>query len=102
MFPGPSSSSAAAGPGFTEKNGLHVDPMAAAAWSGGRTNGKEDAEMVLADQEELATPSASAGVGGREGRRRREWIGGGGRGGASGGAAGASAGAGAGVDAEGR
>ncbi|EEC76292.1 hypothetical protein OsI_13805 [Oryza sativa Indica Group] len=63
-FPGSSSSSSsAAAPGVTEKNGLHVDPTAAAARTGGRTNGEEDAEMVLADQEELAAPSASAPAG---------------------------------------
>ncbi|KAG2545394.1 cullin-4-like [Panicum virgatum] len=56
--PAASSSSA----GTTEKNGIHLD--AAAAASGGRTNGEEDTEMALADQDELPTPSApgSAGV----------------------------------------
>jgi cullin-4 len=44
----------------TEKNGLHLDPTAAAAArSGGRTNGEEDAEMLLADQDEVRPPSAS-------------------------------------------
>ncbi|KQK12851.1 cullin-4 [Brachypodium distachyon] len=54
----PASSSSSAGP--TEKNGLHLDPTAAAAVRGsGRTNGEEDAEMLLADQDELRAPSAS-------------------------------------------
>jgi cullin-4 len=61
--PAASSSSA----GTTEKNGIHLDAAvaaAAAAASGGRTNGEEDTEMALADQDELPTPSGpgSAGV----------------------------------------
>jgi cullin 4 len=53
--------------GTTEKNGTHLDPSAAvavAAANGDRTNGEEDAEMVLPDQDELLAPSpqASAGV----------------------------------------
>ncbi|KAL5209221.1 hypothetical protein ABZP36_004844 [Zizania latifolia] len=55
-------SSSSSTPGPTEKNGLHVDPSVAAR-SGGRTNGEEDVEMVLADQDELPAPSASAPAG---------------------------------------
>ncbi|XBI84630.1 hypothetical protein VPH35_092898 [Triticum aestivum] len=59
----PASSSSSAGP--TEKSGLHLDPAAAAAVrAGGRTNGEEDAEMLLADQDELRAPNASAPGGG--------------------------------------
>jgi cullin-4 len=55
-------SSSSSGP--TEKNGLHLDPAAAAARGAGRTNGEEDAEMLLADQDELRAPGASAPGGG--------------------------------------
>nr|CAB3492963.1 unnamed protein product [Digitaria exilis] len=50
--------------GTTEKNGIHLDAaVAAAAARLGRTNGEEDAEMVLADQDELAAPTAPAPAG---------------------------------------
>jgi hypothetical protein len=55
-------SSSSSGP--TEKNGLHLDPAAAAARGAGRTNGEEDAEMLLADQDELRAPGASTPRGG--------------------------------------
>ncbi|KAJ1293300.1 hypothetical protein BS78_01G057100 [Paspalum vaginatum] len=57
-----SSSSSSAG---TEKNGIHLDTaVAAAAASGGRTNGEEDMEIVLTpDQDELPAPSAPAPAG---------------------------------------
>uniref|UniRef100_A0A3B6MZ05 Cullin family profile domain-containing protein n=1 Tax=Triticum aestivum TaxID=4565 RepID=A0A3B6MZ05_WHEAT len=59
----PASSSSSAGP--TEKSGLHLDPAAAAAVrGGGRTNGEEDVDMLLADQDELRAPNASAPGGG--------------------------------------
>jgi cullin-4 len=48
----------------TEKNELHLDPTAAAARGAGRANGEEDAEMLLADQDELRDPGASAPRGG--------------------------------------
>uniref|UniRef100_A0A453M039 Cullin family profile domain-containing protein n=1 Tax=Aegilops tauschii subsp. strangulata TaxID=200361 RepID=A0A453M039_AEGTS len=51
--------------GPTEKSGLHLDPAAAAAVrGGGRTNGEEDVDMLLADQDELRAPNASAPGGG--------------------------------------
>ncbi|KAK3145863.1 hypothetical protein QOZ80_3BG0258480 [Eleusine coracana subsp. coracana] len=61
----PAAAATSAGP--TEKNGIHLDSspaVAVAAASGGRTNGAEDAKMVLADHDELPAPSpqASAGV----------------------------------------
>ncbi|ONM10023.1 Cullin-4 [Zea mays] len=49
--------------GTVEKNGIHLDTAAAAATGGGRTNGEEDAEMVLVDQDELPAPSAPASAG---------------------------------------
>jgi cullin-4 len=50
--------------GTTEKNGIHLDAAVAAAGGGsGRTNGEEDSETVLADQEELPVPSAQASAG---------------------------------------
>jgi cullin-4 len=60
----PASSSSSSVP--TEKNGLHLDPTsaAAAARGAGRTNGEEDAEMLLADQDELRAPGASTPGGG--------------------------------------
>ncbi|TVU44716.1 hypothetical protein EJB05_04167 [Eragrostis curvula] len=56
---------AASSAGTTEKNGIHLDPssaVAVAAAGGGRTNGEEDSEMVLADELPAPSPQASAGV----------------------------------------
>ncbi|AQK62504.1 Cullin-4 [Zea mays] len=49
--------------GTVEKNGIQLDTVAA-AMGGGRTNGEEDADMVLVNQDKLPAPSvpASAGV----------------------------------------
>jgi cullin-4 len=57
-LPASSSSSSSSGP--TEKYELHLDPTTAAARGAGSANGEEDAEMLLADQDELRAPGASA------------------------------------------